>query len=64
MIVIENNYNTVKEFICPGCKSVLGISVEDFRHDIDGDTNIQCPLCKRVTYVDEKDWFKRKNANK
>lgn len=58
MIVIENNYNTVKHYTCSRCKSVLGISINDIEHDIDGDAYIKCPLCGYSYYVDEYNFFK------
>ena len=63
MIIKENNYSKLREFVCPKCKSVLGVSVEDIKHDVDGDPYISCPLCKKATYVDENEWFGRKIVN-
>lgn len=63
MIIKENNYFKLREFVCPKCKSVLGVGIEDIKHDIDGDSYVTCPLCKRTTYVNENEWFDRKIVN-
>ena len=52
MKVITDNYsNTTVRSTCCGCKSVLEISREDVKYDLDKDPYIICPLCKKCTYL-------------
>ena len=59
MVVIENNYNKVRHYICSKCKSALGISIDDIKHDSDGDAYIKCPLCGYSCYVNEYEFLKK-----
>ena len=49
--------------VAVGGKVVLGVGIEDIKHDVDDDPYISCPLCKKTTYIDEREWFDRKTVN-
>lgn len=62
MKVLVDNYTTARTTICPGCNSVLEVTVKDLRHDIDGDTNLKCPLCHRTWHVTQEELLKKRKA--
>ena len=50
-VIIDNYSNKTVRGICCGCKSVLEISREDVKYDLDKDPYFKCPLCEKCTYL-------------
>ena len=48
MKVLVDNYSKTRTVTCPGCKSVLEVTVKDLHSDVDGETFLKCPLCGRT----------------
>lgn len=59
MKVLVDNYSKTRTVTCPGCESVLEVTVKDLHTNVDGDTFLKCPLCERAWEITEKDLLKK-----
>lgn len=50
-VIVDNYSNKTVRGTCCKCKSILEISREDIKYDLDKDPYFMCPLCKKCTYL-------------
>ena len=59
MKILVDNYSKSRTVTCPGCKSVLEVTVKDLHSNVDGETFLKCPLCGRTWDVTKEDLLKK-----